>query len=600
MTTETKQERYRALTLILRLWDRRLRWQQTVGWLGRSLIPALALGIALAVLSRLYPLLENAQVAVISSAALALSVLALLLTVWFWPRTPLEIARRFDRLFNLRERLSTAIELVDGRIRAADELASHQIEDAYDHAQTIHARERLPLVVPSRDWIAVAALTFVLTILLILPNDISRALRQADPQQQAIAAAADDMRDAIGDIATDTTLDQMTREQLLEALQTNLQILEDERISPDEALATLSDMQALLDSDADALQQQADAQQAALDSAFEALADPAPSDTTASAEGAVGDIQPSGDQAAETLAEMLRRLEEMAAAEAEAAAAAERLEQAAQALEQTAPEAAQALRDAAQALREGDTQAAQEAMQQAMEQFSQAQREQEQTERSAEQLSQTAQRFELNRREIAQDSQQQDAQQQASVPGDEPGGEGQSDQGMQLMEGDGDGETEGDTQLFASESQGDEAQAGAPSVAGPPQPDTSGSAQIGDQPGDLASEAPGSMETGERPEGGGAMGQASIYEEVFAPRRPEIEPGDSDIVLQPDSGDVPLIEGDFGPNPLGRVTVPYNQVFGEYADTANRALDQGYIPLGLRDVVRSYFTSLAPRTTGQE
>ena len=40
--------------------------------------------------------------------------------------------------------------------------------------------------------------------------------------------------------------------------------------------------------------------------------------------------------------------------------------------------------------------------------------------------------------------------------------------------------------------------------------------------------------------------------------------------------------------------VPYNQVFGNYAEAANRALDPGYIPLGLRDVVREYFTSLAP------
>jgi hypothetical protein len=40
--------------------------------------------------------------------------------------------------------------------------------------------------------------------------------------------------------------------------------------------------------------------------------------------------------------------------------------------------------------------------------------------------------------------------------------------------------------------------------------------------------------------------------------------------------------------------VPYNEVFSDYSEAANRALDQDYIPLGLRDVVRDYFSSLEP------
>ncbi len=49
-------------------------------------------------------------------------------------------------------------------------------------------------------------------------------------------------------------------------------------------------------------------------------------------------------------------------------------------------------------------------------------------------------------------------------------------------------------------------------------------------------------------------------------------------------------EGNFAENPNGQVTVPYNQVFSNYANAANRALDSDYVPLGLRDVVRDYFT----------
>jgi hypothetical protein len=91
-----------------------------------------------------------------------------------------------------------------------------------------------------------------------------------------------------------------------------------------------------------------------------------------------------------------------------------------------------------------------------------------------------------------------------------------------------------------------------------------------------------------------APGQEREYEEVFAPRRVIDQEGDDVIVLETEDGDVPVREVDRAENPEGEVTVPYNQVYSDYANAANQALDTGYIPLGLRDVVREYFTSLAP------
>jgi hypothetical protein len=44
----------------------------------------------------------------------------------------------------------------------------------------------------------------------------------------------------------------------------------------------------------------------------------------------------------------------------------------------------------------------------------------------------------------------------------------------------------------------------------------------------------------------------------------------------------------------GQSTVPYNQVFARYADAASRALDEQQIPLGMRDYIRGYFSSLEP------
>ena len=40
--------------------------------------------------------------------------------------------------------------------------------------------------------------------------------------------------------------------------------------------------------------------------------------------------------------------------------------------------------------------------------------------------------------------------------------------------------------------------------------------------------------------------------------------------------------------------VPYDQVFGDYRDSANEALADDYIPLGLKGTIRDYFSSLEP------
>ena len=69
----------------------------------------------------------------------------------------------------------------------------------------------------------------------------------------------------------------------------------------------------------------------------------------------------------------------------------------------------------------------------------------------------------------------------------------------------------------------------------------------------------------------------------------------NDIRLRTDPGDTTVAEGEFDDNPVGESRVSYDTVFSEYQNAANRALESDYVPLGLRDVVREYFTSLEPR-----
>jgi hypothetical protein len=54
-------------------------------------------------------------------------------------------------------------------------------------------------------------------------------------------------------------------------------------------------------------------------------------------------------------------------------------------------------------------------------------------------------------------------------------------------------------------------------------------------------------------------------------------------------GDAPLPAPDGG-----RAAVPYREVYAEYADHAGAALEESYIPLGLKQYVREYFSSLEP------
>ena len=40
--------------------------------------------------------------------------------------------------------------------------------------------------------------------------------------------------------------------------------------------------------------------------------------------------------------------------------------------------------------------------------------------------------------------------------------------------------------------------------------------------------------------------------------------------------------------------VPYDQVYGDYRDAAYEALADDYVPLGYREFIRDYFSSLEP------
>jgi len=88
-------------------------------------------------------------------------------------------------------------------------------------------------------------------------------------------------------------------------------------------------------------------------------------------------------------------------------------------------------------------------------------------------------------------------------------------------------------------------------------------------------------------------GTGAPYDEVYVPGRLDAEGAGVDVGREGGDGvpvgDVPL------PAPAGGgANVPYREVYAEYADQAGAALEGSYIPLGMKQYVRDYFSSLEP------
>src|SRR5687767_5154470 len=176
IASETRKRN--QLERFLSAWDLRLRLTQSVIWLPRGLAAGLLAAILVLVAARFWPLLPTRILIPLSIVLGLLGVIGSLLGVWLWQRSPLQQARRFDRVFGLKERMSAAIEIGDGSIPAeSDDIATRQLDQALRVAGQVRPSELLPFRADWREWTApLAAIALVVTAL-VLPN----------PQDQVIA-----------------------------------------------------------------------------------------------------------------------------------------------------------------------------------------------------------------------------------------------------------------------------------------------------------------------------------------------------------------------------------------------------------------------------
>ncbi len=532
---------YTELIHHLHAFRRRLRRQDSVLFGLRGLCLGLALSILFSLLCRTFPLLSWYPLALLNLICLSLTTLLALLWAWLRPRPLWAVALTCDRRLGLAERLSTALEIQNGRLTTSPALGAAQLADARQAATSVDLGSGLPIRLPRREALAALTLAVVLGVAVALPNPMEDVLRRQAKVRQAIdreVAHLEEVKDEVDKLppgpereALKHTLDELTRE------------LKEGKLTREEALAKLSEAEGELRS---LLDEKAAAQKAALQEAAQSLKD-SPLTT------GIAEALERGDyQAAASL------LESFAAEEGEPLTREEELElarelaQAAEALEDTNPALAKLLREASWAIEAGDIDSARQSLTAA-----------------CDLLKQTGQRLanqDATGRALAKVQEGKRAIARAGEPAEEGtamaggAGEGQGPQG--------------------SGQQDDQGQPGGGSGQGDP----------GGNVDDSIPEADGQVPTNT----GQDEARVTPYEPVYAPERPGGQGGEAMPLPGEGQGETEYREVPKPPPEEGEALVPYDRVYGDYRDAAAHALEHSYIPIGLKEYVRGYFGALEP------
>ena len=536
---------YELVRRQLRPLGRRLRVSDTLLFASRTLWIAAAASTATALAGRLTPI---AHLWLWAALPLMLWLLAVIGYALFRPLPPVRVARRVDLQLDLRERLSTALELHE--CEAHDPLSERQQADAGAVAGQLRPA-MLPLRFDrQRLWWAVPPLILTALLLFVIPNPQDRVLAEQRAVREALAEAADQLATLERQISEDQQLNAEDRERLLKELQTLQEQLRRNPGERQEALADLSAAEARLRQELDP---NSDARRAALEQMarnLEALS------------GRPAGQRPDIGQAANQLEQLARQLEQLS--EAERQQLAEQLAQQAAQMAASEPRAAQNLQNAANALRQGNTQQAAEQLQQAAQQAREAQRDlagQQSTQQSLSEL--------------------QNARDQIARAGQQSQGQTQGQQGQQ-------GQAQGQGQQSQGQGQQSQGQQGQQGQQG-------GGGTNAPHLGQGQSNASGNVDPN-RPasQQGSGSGSSDL---VYQPYRPSGQPGTPEFVQgqQGQSGSSQIQEGQATqPGANNPSMVPYEQVYPQYAEAASEALDRGYIPPHLKDYVRDYFSRLEP------
>lgn len=532
----------------------RLRLRDGVDLAQRTLWAALGGSLAVIGVTRIFPIDEQAW----KGALIPLGLWLAWLVVHGLRRQPdMTVALRADAELHLKERLSTSLALERAQGSAVyaafvPELVGKAHADALHAAQGIDPARDFPLRLRRRAMAVAAGLLIATVLLAALPNPMDAVIAQ----RKAVAAEAKRQAQQVEQLQKQVeNAKEMTPEERADLLRKLAELARQLRANPgnrEQALADLAKLQEELRQKVDPQAGQRQAALSAMAAQMQAMAkNPNPQ---------VGDLQ----AAAEAMKQLAEQMKDRSPAERQAAAQ-QLAQMAARAAQAGDGALAQALSAMAQAAQNGDQTATSQAASQAATALQQAQS----SLANQRAFSQALSQLQQSQQSLAQAGQQSGQQaQQGPGAGQSPG------QGQQNGQGPGQGQNSG---------QG-----------------TGRGNQAGGGGGTNASSLPPATRTGKagKPTGAGTnTGTSPLSSQVYVPREKQGSAGGQVFVPGQDTNQGQT-QSKESRDPLGGVTnpalVPYTGVYQNYLDAANQAMQQSYIPPGLQDYIKQYFSQLEP------
>jgi hypothetical protein len=529
------EDRFLILSEQIDWWDGRRRTAEAMLWIPRGLLAGLSAAAIIAVLMRLFPLVDNRTFIFLAGLLATTGLVTSSLIIFIRRRTLLTKARFADEQLVLKERASTAVEINAGRLTVIPSISVLQLDDTLQAITTVDSDQAVPLRWNWRELVLILVVVGLLIGAALAPNPQSDVLELQAAVSRSIETQIQTLEEIEQAINQSELLDQGSQEQLQAPIQSALEALQAGDLNREQAVAVLSEAEA----DLRDLSAEPDN-----DEIKRSLMEAGRPLSNNSIGRPLGETLESGDlfgasEATNQLADSLPIL-----SGEERAALAQDLAQTAAALQDVDPDLAAELSRAAQALQSGDIESAQEALREA-----------------AATVQQRAQEQAAATMAAAAATQLDDSGRQVASAG-RPGGAGEQEEG-QASAGSIPGQDAGD-----GNSQGQGSDAGATSEQG---------------------QGPG----GTGP-GGGPAENVFVPEplELGAGEGIDVElPSECTGDLDGCGALINESAVDFGDE---KSLVPYQQVFADYRDSAFEALEGDYIPLGLKGYIRDYFTTLEP------
>ena len=232
-------------------WLLRLRWRDAIAWGVRGLSGGLAAGLGIALVARFRPLLTAPELAEICAGLGGAGLLLLGLGAWFWPRNRLDAARFFDRLYGLRERTSTALEIAAGKLGAPARLREQQLDDTLSAVRSVDAGEGLPFHIARAEWLTALALIAAIAAAALLPNPQEGRLAEKRAVAQAIEQSVQQIEAIRQAIQEDRALSEEQKAELSQPLEEAQRRLQEGDLTREQAVAVLTQAEQELEQLAD-------------------------------------------------------------------------------------------------------------------------------------------------------------------------------------------------------------------------------------------------------------------------------------------------------------------------------------------------------------